>query len=97
MSEQPRSKASLLSTNRMRRRNRPLLFTSLMILNLVGPQPPGRKGVELEMIFVMPQEITGQPNSRVLCRGEVARAVPGKSGTYILAVIMSGYSFLPDE
>lgn len=54
-------------------------------------------GVELEMIFVMPYEITGQPNSRVLCRADVARVVPGGSGKFALAVVMSGYSFLPDE
>jgi hypothetical protein len=49
------------------------------------------------MIFVMPHEITGQPNSRVLCRADVARVVAGEAGKYVLAVIMSGYSFLPDE
>lgn len=54
-------------------------------------------GVELEMIFVMPQEITGQPKSKVLCRGEVARAGARKAGDCILAVAMSGYSFLPEE
>ena len=53
--------------------------------------------VELEMIFVMPQEITGQQNSKVLCRGDVARAVAGQSGKYLTAVVMSGYSFLPND
>jgi hypothetical protein len=53
-------------------------------------------GIELEMIFVMPQEITGQPSSKVLCRGDVARVVGGNSGNYAAAVAMSGYSFLPD-
>jgi hypothetical protein len=53
-------------------------------------------GNEVEMIFLMPQEITGQPNSKVLCRGDVARALVA-SGEYIIAASMSGYSFLPDE
>jgi len=54
------------------------------------------EGIELEMIFVMPQEITSQTNSRVFCRGEVARAIAEKSGKYVIAAAMSGYSFLPD-
>ena len=54
-------------------------------------------GIELEMIFVMPHEITGQPNSRVLCRADVARVAAAKPGKFVLAVMMSGYSFLPDE
>ncbi len=53
-------------------------------------------GIELEMLFVMPQEITGQPNSKVLCRGDVARVIGGSSGNYAAAVAMSGYSLLPD-
>lgn len=54
-------------------------------------------GIEIEMVFVMPQEITGQPNSKVLCRGDVARVATGRVGQYIVAVAMSGYSFLPDD
>jgi hypothetical protein len=53
-------------------------------------------GIELEMIFVIPQEVTGQPNSKVLCRGDVARVAAENSGDYAVAVAMSGYSFLPD-
>jgi hypothetical protein len=53
-------------------------------------------GNEVEMIFLMPKEITGQPNSKVLCRGDVARAVAAYR-EYIIAASMSGYSFLPDE
>ncbi len=64
-------------------------------VSFVGEQRV-ENGIELEMIFVMPHEITGQPNSKVLCRGDVARAVTGNSGDYVLAVAMSGYSFLPD-
>ena len=52
---------------------------------------------EVEMIFVMPQEITGQPNSKVLCRGELVRIQGEDSGMYMNSVVMSGYSFLPDD
>ena len=62
----------------------------------VGEQPLGA-AIEVEMIFVMPQEITGQPNSKVLCRGDVVRSVAASSGKHAIAVIMSGYSFLPDD
>ena len=36
-------------------------------------------GVEVEMIFVMPREITGQANSKVLCRGDMMRTSRSKS------------------
>jgi hypothetical protein len=54
-------------------------------------------GIEIQMIFVMPQEITGQPNSKVLCRGDIIRSARSKPERYINAVAMSGYSFLPDD
>jgi hypothetical protein len=54
-------------------------------------------GIELQMIFVMPQEITAQANSKVLCRGDIMRTACSKAGKYINAVCMSGYSFLPDD
>jgi hypothetical protein len=51
-------------------------------------------GASLEMIFEMPQEITGQADRRVLCRGEVARSAFAKSGTVLVGVAISGYCFL---
>lgn len=65
-------------------------------VSFVGGQPLGA-AIEVEMIFVMPQEITGQPNSKVLCRGDVVRRVTASSGKHVIAVTMSGYSFLPDD
>jgi hypothetical protein len=64
-------------------------------VSFVGEQRV-ENGIELEMIFVIPQEVIGQPNSKVLCRGDVARVAAGNSGDYAVAVAMSGYSFLPD-
>jgi hypothetical protein len=52
------------------------------------------EGTDLEMILEMPQEITGQPERRVLCRGEVARSAFAKSGTPLVGVSISGYCFL---
>lgn len=64
-------------------------------VSFTGEQPLGA-GLEIEMIFVMPTEITGQPNSKVLCRAEVVRVVTEKAH-YAHAVVTSGYSFLPDD
>ena len=61
---------------------------------LLESHPPVPEGASLEMIFEMPQEITGQPNSRVLCRGEVARSVFAKSGIPLVGIAITGYSFL---
>jgi hypothetical protein len=61
---------------------------------LLESHPPIPEGASLEMIFEMPQEITGQPNSRVLCRGEVVRCVAAKSGIPLVGVAISGYRFL---
>ncbi len=55
--------------------------------------PPIPEGAYLEMIFEMPQEITGKPNSTVLCRGEVVRSALAKSGIALVGVAISGYSF----
>jgi hypothetical protein len=54
---------------------------------------------DLELIFEMPEEITGQVNSRVLCRGYVVRAASrnGRPNQFTLAAAISGYSFLPEE
>ena len=55
---------------------------------------PVPEDAKLEMIFEMPQEITGQPNRRVLCQGEVVRSALAKSAVPLVAVAISGYSFL---
>ena len=65
-------------------------------VSFIGEQPVV-SGVDLELIFVMPQEITGQRNSKVLCRGEVARVAGDRMGHFFVAVVMSGYSFLPED
>jgi hypothetical protein len=46
------------------------------------------------MLFEMPQEITGQANSRVLCQGEVVRSMFAKSGIPLVGVAISDYRFL---
>jgi len=54
---------------------------------------------DVEMIFEMPEEITGQPNRRVLCVGYVVRAGSRKgspAGTTMASAI-SGYVFLGDQ
>ena len=61
---------------------------------LLESHPPVPEGASLEMIFEMPQEITGQPNSRVLCRGEVVRSIFVGSGIPLVGVAISGYRFL---
>jgi hypothetical protein len=55
---------------------------------------PVPEGTKLEMIFEMPQEITGQPNRRVLCRGEVVRSAFARSAIPLVGVTISGYRFL---
>jgi PilZ domain-containing protein len=50
------------------------------------------EGTNLEMIFEMPEEITGQPNSTVLCRGEVVRSTLAESSMLLVGVAISGYS-----
>ncbi len=61
---------------------------------LLECHPPVPEGASLEMIFVMPQEITGQPNRSVLCRGEVVRRALAKSGIPLVGVAILGYLFL---
>jgi hypothetical protein len=55
--------------------------------------------VDVEMVFEMPMEITGQPSSRVFCRGYVARSVlSARKPPYPnVGVAISGYSFLHEE
>ena len=52
------------------------------------------EGTKLEMIFEMPQEITGKPNRRVLCRGEVVRIAVAKSDVPLVGVAISDSRFL---
>jgi hypothetical protein len=61
---------------------------------LLECHPPVPEGVELEVIFEMPQEITGQPNRRVLCRGEVVRSSLARPAISLVAIAISGYRFL---
>jgi len=55
--------------------------------------------IDLEMIFEMPLEITGQPNSRVFCRGQVKRSKLSANQPTVsqIGVAISGYSFLHPE
>jgi hypothetical protein len=56
---------------------------------------------DVELVFEMPEEITGQPNSRVLCKGYIVRAIRGSAkGSHAepgLAAAISGYTFLPEK
>jgi len=51
----------------------------------------------VRLSFQVTREITGKPNSKVLCRGDIMRSARSKPERYINAVAMSGYSFLPDD
>jgi hypothetical protein len=56
------------------------------------------QGDALEMVFVMPSEITLSENMRVRARGRVVRCAPPSLGTKSeVAVRLEGYEFLPDE
>jgi hypothetical protein len=60
-----------------------------------GPQElPGNTLVE--MVFEMPEEISGQKNSNVLCQGRVIRAkgAPTRGETVLLAASILDYKFL---
>jgi hypothetical protein len=61
---------------------------------LLECHPSIPEGTSLEMILEMPQEITGQPYRRVLCRGKVARSAFAKSGAPLVGVAISDYCFL---
>ena len=63
---------------------------------LLECHPPVPEGSSLEMIFEMPQEITGQPNSTVLCRGEVVRSALAESSIPLVGVAILGYSFVAE-
>jgi len=52
------------------------------------------RGQALEMLFEMPQEITGQANRTVLSEGVVARIASTEIGSPLIGVRLSGYRFL---
>jgi len=60
-------------------------------------QPRLPEGKTVEMILEMPQEICGQANKHVICRGEVVRTATSAAATFMVGVAISGYSFLPQK
>ncbi len=54
---------------------------------------------QLEMIFIMPEEISGQTGSRVLCTGSVARTIPVEESENLrdVAVVINDYEFLHER
>jgi len=60
-------------------------------------EPRLPEGKTVEMILEMPEEISGQPNKHVICRGEVVRTAPSATGTFTVGVAISEYSFLPEK
>ena len=52
------------------------------------------RGQELEVLFEMPQEITGQANRTVLGGGVVARIASTENGNPLIGVRLSGYRLL---
>jgi len=54
---------------------------------------------DIEMVFEMPMEITGQPQSRVFCRGYVARSTMSRRKPPFpqIGVAIAGYSFLHEN
>ena len=61
---------------------------------LLECQPQIFRGQELEMLFEMPSEITGQANRTVLSDGVVARIASTQRGNRLIGVRLSGYRFL---
>jgi hypothetical protein len=65
---------------------------------LQGPQHLPENTL-VEMVFEMPEEISGQKNSSVLCQGRITRAKEGKAAqetaeTTVLAASILDYKFL---
>jgi hypothetical protein len=64
-----------------------------------GPQPLPLDAL-VEMIFEMPEEISGQKNRSVLCQGRVMRTKPTQQnkadeGAVVLAASIVDYKFIP--
>jgi len=55
------------------------------------------EGKTVEMIIEMPEEICGQQNKHVICRGEVVRTAPSAAASFMVGVAISGYNFLPEK
>jgi len=53
----------------------------------------------VEMVFEMPEEISGQKNSSVLCQGRLIRAreAHASDNGYVLAATILDYKFLHQE
>jgi hypothetical protein len=61
-----------------------------------GPQPLPVNAL-VEMVFDMPEEISGQKNSNVVCQGRVMRAKEIKEtneGSIVLAASIVDYKFI---
>jgi hypothetical protein len=65
---------------------------------LRGPQAFPDNTV-IEMVFEMPEEISGQENSAVLCQGRVVRSkeLPDTPGSVEMAASILDYKFLPHD
>ena len=61
---------------------------------LVECQATIPEGQELEVIFTMPCEITGQLNRNVLSQGVVARVAVSEQGIPLIGIRLSSYRFL---
>jgi hypothetical protein len=62
----------------------------------LGPQPLPVNAL-IEMVFEMPEEISGQKNSNVVCQGRVMRAketAPAEDGNIGLAASIVDYKFV---
>ena len=52
----------------------------------------------IELIFVMPSEITFEGNLRVRCQGKILRVIPPQVGmNYSVAIHFEHYEFLPEK
>ncbi len=57
--------------------------------------PEIEEGAAIQLVFEMPEAISGIACARVLCRGRVARST-ASSDCVRVAIAMYGYDFLPD-
>jgi hypothetical protein len=62
-------------------------------------QSPSRmaRDAAVEMIFEMPEEISGQRGSRVLCTGSIARWVATAEKSDMIAVSIGDYEFIEEQ
>jgi|SRR5437868_995192 len=52
---------------------------------------------DIELMFEMPQEISGRAHSRVLCPGRVSRSDVAKSGRCTAGVAIADYTFVTEH